>query len=266
MGSHGEAARSSAADGTIVLSSLPAGMSRIHASSASIKLVLEGEELYTIDGRTRRIRAGEFMIVAENTDAVVKVSSGAETKGLCIYLPHQPTGLADAGSPVILGTRMDRLSCVLRGHSRSLARREHGAKDVKRICSEAGRYADEFVARMLSHCNRLDHSRAGTGLEVMQRLERARAYLHERTDGPLTLDDICDQAGISRFHLARLFCAAYGEPPLRYHRRLRLERAARQLRGGNMSATAAAQDAGYGNLSAFTRAFRRQFGVPPSSL
>jgi AraC-like DNA-binding protein len=46
-------------------------------------------------------------------------------------------------------------------------------------------------------------------------------------------------------------------------RRLLLERAAWQLRGGT-AATEAAATAGYGSLAAFSRAFARAYGIPPS--
>ena len=51
--------------------------------------------------------------------------------------------------------------------------------------------------------------------------------------------------------------------PLR-HRRLRLERAASQLKLGAASVTHIAFDAGYESHEAFTRSFRAAFGLPPS--
>jgi AraC-like DNA-binding protein len=57
--------------------------------------------------------------------------------------------------------------------------------------------------------------------------------------------------------------AATGETPAVLRRRLLLERAAWQLTHG-VTATEAARAAGYGSLAAFSRAFARAHGSPPS--
>ncbi len=72
------------------------------------------------------------------------------------------------------------------------------------------------------------------------------------------------QAHFSRDHLDRLLAAATGESPVGLRRRLLLERAAWQLRTGAATPTDAATAAGYGSLAAFSRAFARAHGVPPS--
>jgi AraC family transcriptional regulator len=72
------------------------------------------------------------------------------------------------------------------------------------------------------------------------------------------------QAYVSRFHFDRLFKAALQESPAAFRRRLLLERASWQLRESDVSATEAAFTAGYGSFEAFTRAFERAFGSPPS--
>jgi AraC family transcriptional regulator len=56
-----------------------------------------------------------------------------------------------------------------------------------------------------------------------------------------------------------------GEPLMEYVRRLRLERAAQQLRSGRRSVTQIGIDAGYGAPAAFTRAFQAAFGSTPSA-
>ncbi len=75
---------------------------------------------------------------------------------------------------------------------------------------------------------------------------------------------LATRASFSRDHLDRLLAASTGESPVGLRRRLLLERAAWQLRAENASPTEAASGAGYGSLAAFSRAFARAHGVPPS--
>jgi AraC family transcriptional regulator len=72
------------------------------------------------------------------------------------------------------------------------------------------------------------------------------------------------RANFSRDHLDRLLNAATGETPAALRRRLLLERAAWQLRSGAATPSEAALTAGYGSLAAFSRAFSRAYGAPPS--
>ncbi len=75
---------------------------------------------------------------------------------------------------------------------------------------------------------------------------------------------LADRAHFSRDHLDRVLAAATGERPVALRRRLLLERAAWQLRTGAAPPSQVAAAAGYASLAAFSRAFARAHGVPPS--
>ena len=74
---------------------------------------------------------------------------------------------------------------------------------------------------------------------------------------------LAGRAHFSRDHFDRLLAAATGETPAGLRRRLLLERAGWQLAQGATPADAAAA-AGYGSTAAFSRAFARAHGAPPS--
>ncbi|MBC2934126.1 AraC family transcriptional regulator [Nocardioides sp. zg-1228] len=69
---------------------------------------------------------------------------------------------------------------------------------------------------------------------------------------------------LSRFHLTRVVSAAGGEAPERMRRRLLLERAAHRLITSDHQVVDIAFEAGFGSHEAFTRAFAREYGTPPS--
>ncbi len=96
------------------------------------------------------------------------------------------------------------------------------------------------------------------------RMLRVQLYIEANLDGDLSLERLSEVAHLSQYHFHRVFRATVGEGVAEYVRRVRLEAAAIALRATSTSVTNVAFDAGYGSHEAFTRAFRRQFGISPS--
>jgi AraC family transcriptional regulator len=97
----------------------------------------------------------------------------------------------------------------------------------------------------------------------MNPVTKALWFIESHFAAEITLAEIAEVAGVSRFHLVRAFGLSTGHAVMRYVRARRLTEAARALAAGAPDILAVALDAGYGSHEAFTRAFRDQFGLTP---
>lgn len=89
-------------------------------------------------------------------------------------------------------------------------------------------------------------------------------WIEQQLDQPLTLDLIAARAGLSPYHFSRLFSARMGRSVMAHVRARRLVRAARRLSiEPDLQLVELALDCGFDSQEAFTRAFKRLFGVSP---
>ncbi len=101
--------------------------------------------------------------------------------------------------------------------------------------------------------------------DYKRRLQRVIEHIHQHLDEPLSLSTLAGIAHLSPFHFHRVFTGMLGETVQGLVRRLRLERAAWQLREHRARGILdVALDAGYDSHEAFTRAFGRAFALSPS--
>jgi AraC family transcriptional regulator len=101
------------------------------------------------------------------------------------------------------------------------------------------------------------------GETIMSPVAKALWFIESHFAGEVTLAEISEIAGVSRFHMVRAFGVTTGYSVMRYVRARRLTEAARALANGAPDILMVALDAGYGSHEAFTRAFRDQFGLAP---
>lgn len=107
--------------------------------------------------------------------------------------------------------------------------------------------------------------RTTTRSDYLDRLRRVLRFIQEHLDdAQLTPDECARVAHFSRFHFHRLFSGMVGESLGEHIRRIRLERAAGELRLTDRSVIDVALAAGYEAHEPFTRAFRAHFGLPPA--
>jgi len=102
-------------------------------------------------------------------------------------------------------------------------------------------------------------------LSRLKRVQPALTYASAHLDEDISLGALAAQTGLSSFHLHRVFSATAGETPKQFTLRLRLERAAGMLLAGRESVLDVALSCGFQSHEAFTRAFRRRFGMTPSA-
>ncbi|MBS0473034.1 MAG: AraC family transcriptional regulator [Proteobacteria bacterium] len=95
-------------------------------------------------------------------------------------------------------------------------------------------------------------------------LANVLAYIEAHRDEPMTVAELAAVAGFSPYHFSRLFTARFGTSVVGYVRDCRLQAASLRLTGDNPPALIdLAFDCGFESQEAFTRAFRRRYGVPP---
>lgn len=98
------------------------------------------------------------------------------------------------------------------------------------------------------------------------KIAKATLHIENNLAEPLRVSEIAKHANLSAFHFQRLFSAYRGEPISQYISARRLERAAIELtRNPNVNLLQLGLDSGFQTHSAFSKAFKRQFGVTPSA-
>jgi AraC family transcriptional regulator len=95
-------------------------------------------------------------------------------------------------------------------------------------------------------------------------LNLALAYIEERLDGEIDLEEVARRAGCSSYHFSRTFSFLAGIPLSEYIRRRRMTLAAGELRTGGVRVIDLAVKYGYTSADAFSRAFTAVHGVTPS--
>jgi AraC-like DNA-binding protein len=117
-------------------------------------------------------------------------------------------------------------------------------------------------------------ARAETGVTTRSRSRALPLYVHlrhakdmidRRYADDLDVAALAAAAWLSQAHFIRAFHRAFGEPPHRYLRRRRVERAMELLRRGGVRVTDVALAVGFATPSSFATAFRELVGETPSA-
>jgi len=86
------------------------------------------------------------------------------------------------------------------------------------------------------------------------------------SDDDFDINNLCEQLNLSRTQLYRKFRSLTSESPHDYFLKMKLQRARSLLTSSDLTVAEAAYRAGFKNVSHFSKAFTREFGINPSDI
>ena len=116
---------------------------------------------------------------------------------------------------------------------------------------------------MLVGLSRLRAAKYETKRSLARRIQRSIDLIHERYNDALTLKDLSRAACMSPYHFLRSFRSLHETTPSRYLQQTRINVARQILRSADTPVAKICSLTGFGNRSAFHRAFKRHAGVTP---
>lgn len=130
-------------------------------------------------------------------------------------------------------------------------------------------YAETFAQWLVTHLlathgawHFLERS---PGALTDRRLARVIEYMNTHFAEPLDLTRLAREAGVSKFHFAKLFRERVGTSPHRYLVDLRMIAARRMLDATELTIAEVAVKCGYENAAHFGAAWKRRYGLSPGA-
>ena len=105
---------------------------------------------------------------------------------------------------------------------------------------------------------------SSAGSEAEERVARARRYLDDHADEPITLRRLAAHVGLSPFHVQRAFTRVVGLSPKAYQGAKRMERFTASLKRGE-TVTNATYEAGFDSSSGLYARVHETLGMTPSA-
>ena len=257
--------------------------------------VIAGKVLVSVAGEpTLDVRAGEIVLLPRNDVHTLASGTGlVPVSARHLIQPSADGGLAKishggGGEPAqivcgFLGSEdsynplIATLPRILKLDVREGASREWVEASVRYAAGEltAGRFASSslmarlsellFVEAIRQYSATFSDQEAGWLKGVVDpQVGRALAAIHHNITSPWSADSLAKEVSMSRSAFVDRFTMLVGMPPIRYLTVWRLQAAKRILRETSKTIAQLAQEVGYGSDEAFSRAFKREFGLSPS--
>jgi len=259
----------------------------------SYHCVIDGRLLITVEGEpTIEVRAGEVVLLPRNDAHTLASAPGlAPLIGRDLVQPSADGGLARIshggggeathmvcgflGSEEAYNPLIATLPRVLKLDVRQGTSRDWVEASVRFAANELteGRLASSSVMSRLSelllveavreYSSTLGNREAGwlKGLADPQ-VGRALALIHHNTSAPWSAEALAREVALSRSAFVDRFTTLVGMPPIRYLTVWRLQTAKLNLRETRTTIAQLAHSVGYESEEAFSRAFKREFGLP----
>ncbi|HEX6853704.1 MAG TPA: AraC family transcriptional regulator [Streptosporangiaceae bacterium] len=265
------------------------------AQVAKFHLVLDGSCWLELDGYDPALlAAGEFVLLPHGDAHTVRDEPGSPVRGLDRILADNPPG-ADGRLAYGGGGATTRLLCggfgltgplpdPLRALLPRLLRFDAAVTGfgawlmpvLEMLQKEAdgtepgahaifAKIADVFVAQALRrYLNGSQQAGLLTHAALLDpAVARATELMHSQPARRWTIAELAQEAGLSRTAFCTRFTKVAGEPPVRHLARVRLSIAAGHLATSSASISQIARLAGYDNEASLSKAFKREFGIPP---
>ena len=234
-------------------------------------LLLEGRVDYLVEDRSYALRPWELLLVKHHAIHKALIDRSVPYERIIIYLDGAffdralpQAGLMDSFEAA--DRRGQHLLVPDEGQRRELEetlRSFERARDDSRFGAQAMR--DTLMMQLLIQLGRMAPAAQERSEQTDPKIRQVLSYINEHLAEELSVDALAQLVYLSRYHFMRLFKAQTGSTVHAYVRQKRLLSAARLIRAGVPAAKAAA-DSGFGDYSAFHRAFRESFGVSPGAL
>ncbi|MEK3721597.1 AraC family transcriptional regulator [Paenibacillus sp. FSL H8-0034] len=99
--------------------------------------------------------------------------------------------------------------------------------------------------------------------EIPEAIQKTVLFIELHYEQPLNLDEMAENAGLSKYHFLRQFTRFIGLTPLEYLNKLRIEKAAELLRTTEQTLDEVAGSVGFAGGNYFSKVFRHWVGMSP---
>ena len=241
---------------------------------------IRGEEECQVSGKIERFSAGDIVLINPQQVHTGNARGSDDLEYLSLYVDREL--VAELADELSAASKSPEFTVVRAGPQPALAAKLATLLERIRDDAAAGSAPDdpptlsvqdtlhEVVALAFAEFSNLHQPMLRSSKRIGHRkVARAIDYIHdlERQSGnppQVSLDDLAEIAGLSKFHFLRQFSQVVGMTPGAYLRTLRLCHAARKLRTTDLPILEIALSVGFADHPSFSRAFARHMGMTPS--
>ncbi|MDP2790149.1 MAG: AraC family transcriptional regulator, partial [Rectinemataceae bacterium] len=101
--------------------------------------------------------------------------------------------------------------------------------------------------------------------ETVGRFRAAISLINEKSAGSLSIGELAQACGLSKFYFCRAFRRIFGSSPTEYINIVRIAKSMDRLESGDDKILSIALDTGFNDVAYFDRVFRKHTGVTPAA-
>ena len=230
---------------------------------------LGGESGYGVEGKQYLLQPGDLVLVPQGCIHRPEAEPNAPYERRILYL--SPEFLRRAGGSCDLAACFDRA----REEFRFVVHPADGTGGAQLAALEHAEREDAFGRELLAQSLLfqfligLNRAMADDLLQYAKpaaydrKIEAILRYLSEHLTEPVSIDDLATRFFVSKYHMMRQFRAQTGYTIHGYLTGKRLMFARAMIAAGT-PVLQASEESGFGDYSAFLRAYRKQFGAAPN--